>query len=258
MTTYKLRLEYDGTAYAGWQRQPDQPTIQRALEEALHQITQNPISTVAAGRTDAGVHALGQITSFRSDAPFSPREWTRALNGVLPKDISILDVEAVADQFHARYDARSKTYEYRILNQPTRPALERLRAWQIAIPLDVRLMREAFRHVLGKHDCTSFQGSPTDTQNPVCDVQRIDLVQEGRLIRFTIQADRFLKQMVRAFVGTLVEIGRGKRTPDEMAAILAAKDRRAAGPTAPPQGLYLLHVTYEEGAPSREEHTTIP
>ncbi len=258
MSTYKLRLEYDGTAYAGWQRQPDRPTIQQALEDALRQITHSRISTVAAGRTDAGVHALGQIVSFRSDAPFSPHEWIRALNGVLPKDVSILDAEVVADQFHARYDARSKTYEYRILNQPTRPALERLRAWQIANPLDVRLMRETFRYVLGKRDCTSFQGSPTDTQNPVCHVQRIDLVQEGRLIRFTIQADRFLKQMVRAFMGTLVEIGRGKRTPDEMAAILAAKDRRAAGPTAPPQGLYLLHVTYEEDASSREARTTIP
>lgn len=258
MPTYKVRLEYDGTAYAGWQRQPDRPTIQQALEDALRQITHSRISTVAAGRTDAGVHALGQIASFRSDAPFSPHEWTRALNGVLPKDISLLDAKVAADHFHARYDARSKTYEYRILNQPTRPALDRRRAWQIAHHLDVRLMREAFRYVLGKRDCTSFQGSPTGTHNPVCHVQRIDLVQEGRLIRFTIQADRFLKQMVRAFVGTLVEIGRGKRSPDDVAAILAAKDRRAAGPTAPPQGLYLLHVTYEEDAPSREERTIIP
>lgn len=257
MATYKLRLEYDGTAYAGWQRQPDQPTIQEALEHALHHITQRPISTVAAGRTDAGVHALGQIVSFRSDKPLSPHEWTRALNGVLPKDISILQTEVAADEFHARYDARSKTYEYRILNQPTRPALERLRTWQIAKPLDVNLMRQALRHVLGQHDCTSFQGSPTDTQNPVCDIQRIDLSHEDPLIRFTIQADRFLKQMVRAFVGTFVEIGHRKRTPDEMATILEAKDRRAAGPTAPPQGLYLLHVIYEDSS-SREGSATIP
>ncbi len=245
MATYKLRLEYDGTSYAGWQRQPDHPTIQETLEHALRHITQCSISTVAAGRTDAGVHALGQIISFRSDKPLSPHEWTRALNGVLPKNISVRQTEVATDDFHARYDARSKTYEYRILNQTTRPALERLRVWQIAQPLNVPLMRAASGHVLGQHDCTSFQGSPTETQNPVCDIQRIDLSQEGPSIRFTIQADRFLKQMVRALVGTLVEIGHQKRTPDALATILGARDRREAGPTAPPQGLYLLRVHYK-------------
>ena len=245
MTTYKLLLEYDGTTYAGWQRQPDRPTIQAALEDALRQITRQSISTISASRTDAGVHALGQVVCFQSDRPFLPYEWTRALNGVLPKTISVRKTEVTADDFHARYDARGKTYEYRILNQPTRPALDRQRVWQIARPLDVNLMREASQHVLGRHDCTSFQGPNAGTKNPVCTIHQIDWSQDGPVIRFTIRADRFLKQMVRALVGTLVEIGHGKRNPDALPAILEAKDRREAGFTAPPQGLYLLHVDYK-------------
>lgn len=253
MTTYKLLLEYDGTTYAGWQRQPDRPTIQAALEDALRQITRCPISTIAASRTDAGVHAVGQVVGFRSDRPLLPHEWTRALNGVLPKTIGVRQTEVAADDFHARYDAHSKTYEYRILNQPARPALDRLRVWQVARPLDVDLMREASRHVLGQHDCTSFQGPNAGSNNPVCTIRRADWEQDGPLIRFTIQADRFLKQMVRALVGTFVEIGHGKRSPEALATILASKDRREAGPTAPPQGLYLLRVHYET-----EDRATIP
>ena len=246
MITYKLQVEYDGTAYAGWQRQPGLPTIQSALEDALSQITQCPVSTVAAGRTDAGVHALGQVVSFHSAKPLAPSEWTRALNGILPKDIGILHTEAADDSFHARYDALAKTYAYHILNQTTRPVLDRLRVWHIAKPLDAVCMHQASRHLLGEHDCTSFQGSPTDVRNPVCNIQQADCVREGSLIRFTIRADRFLKQMVRALLGTLVEIGHHKRTPDDLITILEARDRRAAGPTAAPQGLYLLHVQYRE------------
>ncbi len=258
MATYKLRLEYDGTAYAGWQRQPVQPTVQAALEDALSQITHCVISTVAASRTDAGVHALDQVVSFRSEKPLSPSEWTRALNGILPKDIGIRHTEIVNDRFHARYDAHAKTYEYRILNQPIRPVLDRLRVWQVPKPLDVHRMRHALRHVLGPHDCTSFQGAPTDVRNPVCDIQRVDCLQEGPLIRFIIQADRFLKQMVRALLGTLVEIGHGKRTSDDLATILEARDRRAAGQTAPPQGLYLLRVYYERESVQGESTLVAP
>ena len=244
MTTYKLLLEYDGTTYAGWQRQPDHPTIQAALEDALLRITGSSISTIAASRTDAGVHALGQVVGFQSNSPLLPHEWTRALNGVLPKTISVRQTEVAADDFHARYDAHAKTYEYRILNQRTRPALDRLRVWQVAKALDVDLMREAARHVLGKHDCTSFQGPAAGTKNPACTIHRIDWLCDGPLIRCTIQADRFLKQMVRALIGTFVEVGHGKRSPDALATIIEAKDRRTAGPTAPPQGLYLLRVHY--------------
>ena len=139
------------------------PTKPR-LKTHWFKITQRSISTVAASRTDAGVHALGQVVGFRSEKPLRPDEWTRALNGVLPKNISVRQTEVAADDFHARYDAHSKTYEYRILNQPTRPALDRLRVWQIAKPLDVNRMRSASRHALGRHDCTSLQGSPTSTK----------------------------------------------------------------------------------------------
>jgi tRNA pseudouridine38-40 synthase len=260
MSTYKVILEYDGTAYAGWQRQPHQRTVQEAFETALREITQTVITTVAAGRTDAGVHAIGQVVSFQSDKPLAPAEWKRALNARLPADISVRSVELVPDTFHARYSAIRKCYAYRILNQPSRPALERLRAWHLPDTLDLEAMRRAAQYLVGQHDFSSFQGHPTDVDNPVCDLKRIDIVAGpisalpdlpeepqgavGSLIRMEFEADRFLKQMVRTLVGTLVEVGQGKRRPEEMAGILAAKDRRAAGATAPAHGLYLVRVTY--------------
>ena len=245
MPTYKLILEYDGTTYAGWQRQPDQPTVQSTLEEALLQISQGAIPTVAAGRTDAGVHALGQVVSFRSDKGLSPEEWTRSLNGVLPRDICVHQTDIVSDDFHARYSAKRKTYEYRILNHPIRPVLHRLRLWHIPKPLDLISLQEGARLLEGQHDFSSFEGSPTDNQNPSCHLQTLSIHEEQRIIRITFQADRFLKQMVRAIVGTLAEVGQGKRSPIDMKTILEARDRSSAGKTAPPYGLYLMKVEYE-------------
>jgi tRNA pseudouridine38-40 synthase len=242
--TFKLILEYDGTSYAGWQRQPDQPTVQAALEDALQKVTQTHIAVIGAGRTDAGVHAQGQVVSFHSDKPLTPRDWRRALNAHLPADISVQAAEAVSDDFHARYSAKTKQYEYRILNQLDRPALDRNRVWHIYGPLKLDLMRQAALCLIGKQDFASFQGHPTDTQDTICDLQRLDFVQEGPLVRIQFLGDRFLKQMVRAIVGTLVEIGQGKRPPQAMKEILDAKDRRSAGYTAPPQGLYLVRVEY--------------
>lgn len=244
MPTFKLIIEYDGTSYAGWQRQPGQQTVQAALEDAIQKVTQTHIAVIGAGRTDAGVHALGQVVSFHSDKPLPPRDWRRALNAHLPPDISVQAAEAVPDDFHARRSAKTKLYEYRILHQPERPALERNRAWHIYGPLDLDLMRQTASCLLGKQDFASFQGHPTDTKDTICDLQRLDLVQEGPLVRIQFLGDRFLKQMVRSIVGTLVEIGQGKRPPQAMKDILAAKDRRAAGYTAPPQGLYLVEVRY--------------
>ncbi|RMH06853.1 MAG: tRNA pseudouridine(38-40) synthase TruA [Nitrospirae bacterium] len=245
MSTFKLILEYDGTAYAGWQRQLHQPTIQAALESALEQITCRRVHTIAAGRTDAGVHALHQVVSFRTEKALQAEQWTRALNGLLPPDISVKSTEQVSDTFHARYDAVAKVYEYRIINQPTRPALERHRGWHIFRPLDVEAMQQAARILIGRHDFSSFQGSPTQVLNPICHLHRLVLQPEGSIIRITIQADRFLKQMVRTVVGTLVEIGLQRRSPETMDEILRAKDRRAAGKTAPPHGLYLMDVFYK-------------
>jgi tRNA pseudouridine38-40 synthase len=242
--TYKLTLEYDGTAYAGWQRQAKDLTVQGMMEAALKRITQTPITVIGAGRTDAGVHALGQVAHFKSEKLLTPDEWARALNAVLPGDIAVLSAELVADDFHARYGATGKVYEYRILNRPVRAPLDRHRVWHVKSPLNVPAMREAVRLLLGRHDFASFQGHPTDTKNTVCELRRLEIMQDGDRIRFEADADRFLKQMMRAIVGTLVEVGRGKRAPASMKDILAAKDRRAAGMTAPPHGLYLLRVDY--------------
>jgi tRNA pseudouridine38-40 synthase len=244
MATFKAILEYDGTGYAGWQRQPGQPTIQQAVESALRSITQTDIPAIAAGRTDAGVHALGQVVSFACAKPLAPDEWLRALNATLPDDISIRSVESVPDDFHARFSALRKLYAYRILNRPSRSALERTRAWHLYGRLDLDAMRTASGYLVGKHDYSSFQGHPTDVDNPVCDLRRLDIIKEQDVVRIEMEADRFLKQMVRAMVGTLVEVGQGKRQPEEMKRILDAKDRRAAGYTAPAQGLYLIAVTY--------------
>ncbi len=237
-------MEYEGTGYAGWQRQADQPTIQAAVEAAIRQITQQEIPVTGAGRTDAGVHALGQVASFRSDKAMTDGEWLRALNGVLPEDIVVRSVEAVTDAFHARYSARAKLYAYRIVNQVDRPALDRHRVWHVRHPLDVHAMRTGAELLLGRHDFSSFQGHPTDTDNPVCELGRLECFQDGPRIRWEARADRFLKQMVRAIVGTLVEVGAGKRAPADIKTILEARDRRAAGYTAPAHGLYLIRVEY--------------
>ena len=244
MPTFKATIEYDGTAYAGWQCQPGQPTIQEAVETSLQRITQTGISAMAAGRTDAGVHALGQVVSFKSEKPLSPDEWQRALNATLPEDISVRSVERAADDFHARYSAIRKLYTYRILNRPSRSALERTRAWHLYGKLDLNAMRQAAGYLVGKYDFSSFQGHPTDVENPICDLQRLEIVREQDIVRIEIEADRFLKQMVRAMVGTLVEVGQEKRQPNGMKQILETKDRRAAGYTAPAHGLYLVAVTY--------------
>lgn len=244
MPTFKVILEYDGTAYAGWQRQPNQPTIQEAVEAAIRSIAQTSIPVIAAGRTDAGVHALGQVASFITEKPLSPGEWLRALNATLPEDISARSVERVADDFHARYSAVRKLYAYRILHRPERSALERTRAWHLYGKLNLDAMREAAKHLVGKYDFSSFQGHPTDVENPICNLKRLEIVRDQDIVRIELEADRFLKQMVRAMVGTLVEAGQEKRKPEEMKQILDAKDRRAAGYTAPAYGLYLVRVDY--------------
>jgi tRNA pseudouridine38-40 synthase len=244
MDTLKLTLEYDGTAYAGWQRQPDQPTVQAVLEQVLAQITQTPISTVAAGRTDAGVHALGQVVSFRSEKSLNLHEWLRALNGLLPGDIAVQGIEFASEKFHARYSAIGKIYEYRILTSPNRSALNEHRVWHIPQPLDISAMELASKWFLGKHDFSSFQCSPTDNDNPICIIERCEVIHNPPLLLVFIQADRFLKQMVRTMVGTLVEVGQGKHPPSEIERILQAADRQSAGKTAPARGLYLVEVLY--------------
>lgn len=246
MTTFKLVLEYDGTHYSGWQRQLNAPTIQAAVEDALAAIAQTRLTLIGAGRTDAGVHALGQVASFRTDRGLSEREWLRALNAHLPADISARSVEPVSDDFHARYSATGKLYEYHVMNRSERAPLLRERAWLVYKPLDVAAMTEAAGYLIGSHDFSSFETAPTDNENPHCRVQQLDLRRQGDLLILSFYADRFLKQMVRSMVGTLVEVGRGRRTAADMQRVLSARARAAAGRTAPAHGLYLVRVDYAE------------
>jgi tRNA pseudouridine38-40 synthase len=245
MPIIKLILEYDGTAYAGWQRQPNQPTIQEAVETAILGVTQRRLSVIGAGRTDAGVHALGQVASFRIDRDMTPREWTRALNAHLPESIVVRSATLMPDTFHARHLAQGKLYEYRILNRPERPAVERDYCWHIHQPLDDAAMNQAALALIGSHDFSSFQTQPTDNDDPMCHLQRFTVFREGDRLRIDAYADRFLKQMIRSIVGTLAEVGLNKRPPDSLKTILEARDRSAAGKTAPPHGLFLVRVNYE-------------
>jgi tRNA pseudouridine38-40 synthase len=244
MSTIKLTIEYDGTAYAGWQRQPHQPTVQGAIETALTRITQERISVLAAGRTDAGVHARGQVASFQSHKSIPVNKWALALNSCLPPDISVLSSEHVPESFHARYSAKEKVYEYRIYRHSSRPALDRNRVWHLPYDLDIEAIRQAMSSLVGPHDFTSFQGPRSNTSDPICVISQISLSSDLMTLTIQIQANRFLKQMVRAIVGTLAEIGRHKRSTDCLPDILQVRDRRAAGETAPPQGLCLVQVLY--------------
>ena len=244
MPTFKLVLEYDGTNYHGWQVQPNLPTIQRALETAISRVAQHEVSVTAAGRTDAGVHALGQVAHFTTSARLSAEEWQRALNGLLPPDIAVQTVEEVPDTFHARFSAKSKFYRYRIFARVQRSALSRSKILHYPYPLDLDAMEVAARSLVGTHDFTSFQGSQTDNENPVCAVSKLTVDRFGDEVIFEVEGNRFLKQMVRAIVGTLLEVGRGKLQAGAVAGILAAKDRTKAGPTAPAHGLYLVKVDY--------------
>jgi len=245
MPIIKLILEYVGTAYSGWQRQPDQPTIQEAVETAILGVTQINVPVIGAGRTDAGVHALGQVASFHIDRDMTPREWTRALNAHLPTSIVVRSAARMPNTFHARYSAKGKLYEYRILNRPERPAVERDYCWHIHQPLDDAAMNQAGLALIGSLDFSSFQTQPTDNDDPICHLQRFTVFREGDRLRTEAYADRFLKQMIRSIVGTLVEVGLNKRTPESLNTILKARDRSAAGKTAPPQGLFLVRVDYD-------------
>jgi tRNA pseudouridine38-40 synthase len=252
MPTVKLILEYDGSRFAGWQRQPDQPTIQEAVETALFQLTQETVSVIGAGRTDSGVHALGQVASFRTERQWTPREWLRGLNAKLPEDIAVRSAAIASDDFHARYSARGKLYEYRIVNRGERPALARAYLWHVHKPLDEPAMKEAAAHLIGSHDFSSFEGTLTDNEDPICELRQLSIEKRADVMTIHAYADRFLKHMVRAIVGTLVEVGHGKRAPEALATILAAKDRAAAGRTAPPHGLFLLRVDYHTAANAQE------
>jgi len=244
----RLLLEYDGARYHGWQRQADAATIQQTLEEALARLTGEPATLIGSGRTDAGVHARGQVANFRTSSAIPLRAFHQGLNSLLPPDIAVLAAGEVPPEFHARKSAQAKTYEYLILNRPTRSPLHHRYAWRLAPPLDLAAMARASGVLPGEHDFSAFRASGSDNLNPVRRVLAAQWRGEpGGWLTFTIAATGFLRGMVRTLVGTLAEVGRGKTPVTIIADLLAGGDRRLAGPTAPPQGLYLVEVVYGDG-----------
>jgi tRNA pseudouridine38-40 synthase len=245
MRNIRLVVEYDGSAYCGWQRQINGPSIQQVLEECIGRITGEESRVIGSGRTDAGVHALGQVAHFRTVSSLAEGNLLMGINGLLPPDIAIRELSEVPLAFHARYDALSKTYLYRICNRPVRSAIERNYAWFVWEPLDLGMIREAIPVFEGTHDFSSFCSTASDGSDRVRTVLALSVERDpSGMIDISVEAHGFLRYMVRTIVGTLVGVGRGKRSPHEVAEILAAKDRRRAGVTAPPQGLFLKEVKY--------------
>lgn len=244
MAVIKLTLEYDGTYYHGWQKQPYLITIQGTLEKALFRLTQHPIRVHGAGRTDAGVHALGQVAHFSPPVPFQTEVWVRGLNALLPEDIVVHSAEGVPDSFHARFSAKEKTYTYFVYNAPRRSPFRRQTAWHLTQRLDLKKMRSAARRMLGEHDFTSFCSASSEAESRRVDLREIRIEKKGEEIGITVKAPRFLQYMVRNLVGFLIEVGKGRRMGNEVPLILNAKDRRQAGPTAPAHGLFLVRVDY--------------
>lgn len=239
-----LVLAYDGTGYAGFQRQADRPTIQSAIEECLARLTGEETRIIGAGRTDAGVHALGQVVNFRTKAALPTARFVPALNSLLPPAIAVLAAREVPPEFNARYHAVSKTYAYRIWQSPIRPVFERNRAHHVARPLSLPAMQEAAGHLLGEHDFACFRAAGSSARTSVRRIKEAHWRQEGELLTFTVTADGFLYRMVRNIVGTMLLIGMGKRRPDWIGELLAGGSRAAAGPTAPACGLFLVKVDY--------------
>lgn len=245
MRNIKLTIAYDGTAYHGWQIQRNARTIQGVLQEKIGIITGETISLIGSGRTDAGVHALGQVANFRTESRIPRDALKRGLNSLTPDDIAVQRVEEVGDDFHARYSARSKLYEYRILNTPVPSPIQRNFSWHVSQRLNLGKMEEAGGSLLGTHDFSSFRAAQTDNLNPVRTLMTLEIGRrKDHMLTIRTRANGFLKHMVRNIVGTLVDVGRGRLTPDEFEAIRDARDRTRAGMAAPSHGLFLVEVEY--------------
>ncbi|MDC0947794.1 tRNA pseudouridine(38-40) synthase TruA [Gammaproteobacteria bacterium] len=246
MQRWALGIEYDGGAYNGWQVQKVGDAIQPRVEAALAHVADHAVATICAGRTDTGVHASAQVVHFDSPANRQPQQWLRAANSALPKDIAVVWVRAVSDDFHARFSAIERGYRYRIANHPVMRPLMRRYAWAMPRALDVSAMQRAAQCLLGNHDFTSFRAAGCQAASPIRDLRSAQLQREGDHIFFDVTANAFLQHMVRNIVGSLVEVGLGRRDPDWIAEVLAARDRTVAGPAAPPQGLVLNAVKYPD------------
>ena len=242
---YRLVVEYDGAGFVGWQRQENGPSVQAALERAIHAFSGETVAIVAAGRTDAGVHARGQVVHFDLDRPHEPDTVRNALNFHLrPDAVAVVEAAEAAPGFHARFDATGRAYRYRILNRPAPPALDRGRVWHVPQPLDVAAMNAGARHLVGRHDFTTFRAAQCQARSPVKTLDRLEARRDGETIEIVAEARSFLHNQVRAMVGTLKAVGEGRWHPDEVARARDARDRARCGMTAPPTGHTLMRVDY--------------
>lgn len=247
--TIKLLLAYDGTSYSGWQMQKNGLTIQEVLQDKLNILLKEKITVIGAGRTDAGVHALGQVGHFHIDKEIDCFKLRASLNGLLPYDIRVKEVATAPPGFHARYSAYNKVYHYHLLLSPVQDPFRRLYNWQITDKLNLDHLKEAASYFLGTHDFTSFANEALHGaagKNPIRTLKRLEIIVEEEELRFEFEAESFLYKMVRNITGTLIEVAKGKRHPDEISAILKAKDRRRSGKAAPAKGLFLKRIDYPQ------------
>lgn len=245
MTRYKVTIEYDGTPFVGWQRQATGMSVQQIVEEAIESFSQERVSLFGSGRTDSGVHALNQLAHFDLKKEMNPHQVLRALNFYLKgAPVSILSCETTCADFHARFSAEARVYQYKILNRSTKPALELNRVWWVPQPLDHEAMQEGARHLLGFHDFSTFRAHDCQALSPLKTLSRLEIIKSGEIIEIWAEAKSFLHHQVRNMVGTLKLVGEGKWVPEDVKEALMAKDRKKGGPTAPASGLYFVCVKY--------------
>jgi tRNA pseudouridine38-40 synthase len=245
MARFKLTIEYDGTPFCGWQRQAGQPSVQQALEEAITRFSGETVVTQAAGRTDSGVHALGQVVSFDLSRDWDANRVREALNFHLkPEPVAVVEAEAVAADFEARFSAKARHYEYRILNRRARPALETNRVWHVAVPLDAEAMHAAAQLILGKLDFSTFRAAECQADSPIRTLDVLNVMRQSEHVVVIASARSFLHSQVRSMVGSLKLVGEGKWRPRDFRAALDAAERARCGPLAPSHGLYLTRVDY--------------
>ena len=247
MPRYKLTIEYCGTDFCGWQRQSNGRAVQQAVEEALRAVEPEMPAIAAAGRTDAGVHALGQVAHCDLSREWEPARLRRSINHFLGREgVAVVEVTPVSDEFHARFSALERHYLYRIVQRSATLVLDANRAWQVVKPLDLEAMREGAGHLIGHHDFTTFRSVHCQSKSPVKTLDMLAIEQEGDEFRFAVRARSFLHNQVRSLVGTLVHVGRGQWHPQQVGEALRAADRAACGTVAPPDGLYLERVVYPD------------
>lgn len=247
MRNIRLLIEYEGTHYAGWQRQAEHPTIQGKLTEAIEKLTGAPVNLTGASRTDAGVHAWGQVANFKTESRIPLLGIRQGLNSILPEDIVVKDAVEMPPDFDSRRGSTGKTYVYKVLNRRYPSSIMRNFSWFVYQPLDINLMREGAKHMIGEKDFSSFRAADSDALHSIREVTSIEVSEKPEgMIEFEVKGTAFLRHMVRIMVGTLVTLGKGKLKPDDIKAIIEAKNREAAAMTAPPQGLFLVKVEYDE------------